>query len=53
MVYMETPHEGTTTKDHDTVERTAVTYDVLRNEALSARASRDLMRKAAEERWTP
>lgn len=53
MVYMETSHEGTTTKDPRTVERMTVAYDVLRNEALSVRASRDLMQKVAQERWTP
>lgn len=52
MVYMETSHEGTTTKDPRTVERMAVAYDVLRNEALSVRASRDLMQKVVQEQWT-
>ena len=53
MVYMESPDRGSTSKDPDRVARLTVTYDALRDEALGARASRELLRKVAEERWTP
>lgn len=52
IAYLESPDEGTTIKDPDRVERIVVSYDALRDEAFSARASRDLIRKVAEERWT-
>jgi hypothetical protein len=52
MVYMESPDEGEATKHPGSVARIAVTYDTLRDEALGARASRDLIRKVAEEKWT-
>lgn len=52
MVYMESPDQGATSKDPDRVARLAVTYDALRDEALGARASRELLRKVAEEQWT-
>ena len=52
MVYFETPDEGEVARRPDRVARMMVTYDALRDEALGARASRDLMRKVAEETWT-
>jgi hypothetical protein len=52
MVYLESPDQGETTKHPGRVARIAVTYDTLRDEALGARASPDLIRKVAEERWT-
>ena len=52
MVYLETPDRGTTTRHPSRARRITVTYDALRDEALSARASRDLFRKVAEETWT-
>lgn len=52
MVYLESPDEGTIIREPTRVERIMVTYDALRADALGARASRDLMRKVAEERWT-
>ena len=52
MVYFETPDEGEVARHPDRVARMMVTYDALRDEALGARASRDLMRKVAEETWT-
>lgn len=52
MIYLESPDEGTIIREPSRVERMMVTYDTLRDEALGARASRDLMRKVAEERWT-
>jgi hypothetical protein len=51
MVYLESPDQGETTKQPSRVGRLTVTYDALRDEALSARASRDLFRKVAEETW--
>jgi hypothetical protein len=53
MVYFESPDHGETTQDGKRLARVAVTYDALRDNALSARASRDLIRKVAQETWTP
>jgi transcriptional regulator with XRE-family HTH domain len=53
MVYFESPDHGETTRDPKRLARVAVTYDTLRDNALSARASRDLIRKVAHETWTP
>jgi hypothetical protein len=52
MVYLETPDQGTTIRDPSRAGRIAVVYDALKSDALSARASRDLLRKVAEETWT-
>jgi len=52
MIYLETPDEGKIIRDPARVERMLVTYDTLRADALGARASRDLIRKVAEETWT-
>jgi transcriptional regulator with XRE-family HTH domain len=52
MAYLESPDEGKTIKQASRVERMMATYDALRADALGARASRDLIRKVAEERWT-
>lgn len=51
IVYMESPDAGETTKQPATVEKIGLTFDTLRLEALSGRASRDLIRKVIEERW--
>jgi hypothetical protein len=51
MVYLESPDEGEATKRADTVAKIGITYDTLRDDALGARASRDLIRRVAEERW--
>jgi hypothetical protein len=51
IVYLESPDEGETTKHPASVARIGITYDALRDEALGGRASRDLIRKVAEERW--
>jgi DNA-binding XRE family transcriptional regulator len=51
MVYLESPDEGETTKHAGTVAKIGITYDTLRDDALSARASRDLIAKVAEETW--
>jgi transcriptional regulator with XRE-family HTH domain len=53
MVFFESPDHGETTRDTKRLARAAVTYDTLRDNALSARASRDLIRKVAHETWTP
>ncbi len=53
IVYLESPDQGETTKHPATVAKIALTFDALRLEALSGRASRDLIRKVAEERWRP
>lgn len=51
MAYLESPDAGTTTRNPTRVGRIAVAYDTLKSDALSARASRDLFRKVAEETW--
>jgi len=51
MVYFETSDEGEVSKRPATLARMTVTYDALRDDALNARASRDFMRKVAEETW--
>lgn len=51
MVYMETPGMGETSRKARLMERVSLTYDTLQSEALSVRASRDLIRKVADETW--
>ena len=51
IVYLESPDKGETTKHPATVAKIALTFDTLRNDATSGRASRDLIVKVAEERW--
>ena len=53
MVYFESSDSGETTRDVKRLARMAVTYDSLRDNALSASASRDVIRKVAQETWTP
>ena len=53
MVYFESPDSGETTRNAKRLARVAVTYDTLRDNALSARASRDFIRKVARKTWTP
>jgi transcriptional regulator with XRE-family HTH domain len=53
IVYLESPDAGETTKNPATVAKIDLTYDTLRTEALGGRASRELIRKVAEERWNP
>jgi hypothetical protein len=53
IVYLESPDAGETTKHPATVAKIDLTYDTLRTEALGGRASRELIRKVAEERWKP
>jgi len=52
IVYMESPDQGQTTEVPSVVATVSEIFDKLRAEALSRRASRDLIRRVAEERWT-
>lgn len=52
MVYMETPDQGLTSKHPATATKLSIVYDTLRDDAMSAQASRDLFRKVAEETWS-
>jgi transcriptional regulator with XRE-family HTH domain len=52
MVYMESPDQGMTSKHPATVAKLTITYDTLRDDALSAQASREMFRKVAEETWS-
>jgi len=52
MVYLETAAEGQVTDSPSVVAHVALSFDRLRSEALPWGASRDLIRKVAEERWT-
>jgi Domain of unknown function (DUF5753) len=52
MVYLETAAHGQVTDSPSVVAHVALSFDRLRAEAESWAASRDLIRKAAEERWT-
>jgi DNA-binding XRE family transcriptional regulator len=51
-VYMESPDQGQTTEKPSVVGKLSLTFDTLRAEALPRGASRDLIGKIAEERWT-
>lgn len=53
MVYFESPDSGETTRGTKRLARVAVTYDTLRDNALSTRASRDFIWKVAQRTWTP
>ncbi|MBV9450972.1 MAG: helix-turn-helix transcriptional regulator [Streptosporangiaceae bacterium] len=52
IVYMESPDEGHSTRNPATVAKVNLIFDTLRSEALPRGASRDLIVKVAEERWT-
>jgi transcriptional regulator with XRE-family HTH domain len=52
IVYMESPDQGQTTEKSSVVAKVSEIFDTLRAEALSRGASRDLIRKVAEQRWT-
>jgi transcriptional regulator with XRE-family HTH domain len=52
LVYLESPDQGQTTQRSSVVVKVSETFDTLRAEALPRGASRDLIRKVAEERWT-
>lgn len=51
-VYMESPDEGQTTEAASVVAKLTKTFNILRGEALSQAASRELIMKVAEESWT-
>jgi Domain of unknown function (DUF5753) len=52
MVYLETAAEGVVTDSSSAVDHVALRFDRLRAQAESWVASRDLIRKVAEEQWT-
>jgi len=52
IVYLETAAEGQTVEEPSVVAKVALTFETLRSEALPRGASRDLIMKVAEERWT-
>jgi transcriptional regulator with XRE-family HTH domain len=52
VVYLETAAEGIVTDSSSAVNHVALRFDRLRAQAESWVASRDLIRKVAEERWT-
>jgi transcriptional regulator with XRE-family HTH domain len=51
-LYMESPDQGQTTELPSVVAKVGEIFDTLRAEALPRGASRDLIRRVAEERWT-
>jgi transcriptional regulator with XRE-family HTH domain len=53
IVYVETAVEGQTIEKSALVSKAGLAFDRLRAEALPRGASRDLIGKVAEERWTP
>jgi hypothetical protein len=52
VAYLETAAEGIVTDSSSAVNRVALRFDRLRAEAESRSASRDLIKKVAEEQWT-
>jgi transcriptional regulator with XRE-family HTH domain len=52
IAYLETAAEGQTIEEPSVVAKIALTFDTLRSEALPRGASRDAIRKVAEQRWT-
>jgi hypothetical protein len=52
MVYLETAAEGQVTDSPSVAAHVALRFDKIRSEALPWGASRDLIRKVAEEQWT-
>lgn len=52
IVYMESPDQGMTSKHPATVAKLSITYDVLRDDAISAKGSRDMFREVAEKTWS-
>jgi Domain of unknown function (DUF5753) len=51
-VYTESPDEGQTTASPAVVAKLTRTFNILRGEALPQAASRELIMRVAEERWT-
>ncbi len=52
IVYLETAADGQTVEDAPTVSQVALRFDSLRSEALPRGASKDLIMKVAEDKWT-
>jgi transcriptional regulator with XRE-family HTH domain len=52
IVYMESPNQGQTTDIPSVAATVGAVFDTLRAEALPRMASRDLIRRVAEEQWT-
>jgi hypothetical protein len=52
MLYLETAAQGQVVERSAQVKKAALAFDRLRAEALPRGASRDLIGKVAEERWT-
>ena len=52
IVYLETAAEGQIAEEPSMVAQVMLTFDTLRSEGLPRGASRDLIMKVAEERWT-
>ena len=52
IVYLETAADGQTVEDAATVSQVALRFDSLRSEALPRSASKDLIMKVAEDKWT-
>jgi hypothetical protein len=52
MTYLETAAEGQITDSPAVAAHVALRFDKLRSEALPWSASRDLIRKVADEQWT-
>jgi hypothetical protein len=52
VAYLETAAGGQIAEERSVVTAVALAFDTLRSEALPRGASRDLIRRAAEERWT-
>jgi transcriptional regulator with XRE-family HTH domain len=51
-VFLENAGDGQTAEDTDRVAQIMASFDALRGEALTVGASRELIAKVAEERWT-
>ena len=52
IVYLESPDQGQTTERSAVVGKISEIFDMVRAEALPRGASRELIRKVAEEQWT-
>jgi hypothetical protein len=52
IVFLDTVADGHTVEDAAIVSQVTQWFDALRAEALPRRASRDMIRRVAEERWT-
>jgi hypothetical protein len=52
IVYLETAASGQVTETPSVIAEITLTYDTLRSEALPRTASRELIMKVAEQKWT-